>query len=67
MLYLHGIGTFYPENIISNDFLEKLDIGGNSKWIKKRVGIDNTDFDFPSLSKSAKTKTKDFIIRIGYK
>ncbi len=41
MLYLHGIGHFYPENIISNDFLEKLDIGSNSEWIRERVGIKN--------------------------
>src|SRR5574340_726248 len=39
MLYLHGIGHFYPENIISNRFLEDLDIGTNEQWILERVGI----------------------------
>ena len=39
MLYLHGIGHFYPENVISNRFLEDLDIGTNEEWISERVGI----------------------------
>lgn len=39
MLYLHGIGHFYPENVISNEFLEDLDIGTNEEWILERVGI----------------------------
>ena len=39
MLYLHGIGHFYPENVISNRFLEELDIGTTEDWILERVGI----------------------------
>lgn len=39
MVYLHGIGHFYPENVISNQFLEELDIGTNEEWILERVGI----------------------------
>ncbi len=39
MLYLHGLGHFYPENIITNQFLEDLDIGTNEQWILERVGI----------------------------
>lgn len=39
MLYLHGIGHFYPENVISNEFLEDMDIGTNEEWILERVGI----------------------------
>src|SRR3990172_2584766 len=39
MLYLHGIGHFYPENVITNRFLEELDIGTNEDWILERVGI----------------------------
>ncbi len=39
MLYLHGMGHFYPENIISNEFLEGLGIGSSSEWILERVGI----------------------------
>ena len=41
MLYLHSMGHFHPENIISNKLLEDLDIGTNSEWIMERVGIQN--------------------------
>jgi 3-oxoacyl-[acyl-carrier-protein] synthase-3 len=41
MLYLHSMGHFHPENIISNKFLEDLDIGTNNEWIMERVGIQN--------------------------
>jgi 3-oxoacyl-[acyl-carrier-protein] synthase-3 len=39
MLYLHGLGHFYPDNIITNPFLEELDIGTSEEWILERVGI----------------------------
>lgn len=39
MLYLHGLGHFYPENVITNAFLEELDIGTSDEWIMERVGI----------------------------
>ncbi len=39
MLYLHGLGHFHPENVISNRFLEELDIGTSNDWILERVGI----------------------------
>jgi len=39
MLYLHGMGHFYPDNIITNKFLEDLDIGTSEEWILERVGI----------------------------
>ena len=38
-LYLHGIGHFHPENEITNQFLESLDIGTSDDWIMERVGI----------------------------
>lgn len=41
MLYLHSIGHFHPENIISNQFLAELDIGTSQEWIMERVGIEN--------------------------
>ena len=41
MLYLHGIGHFNPENMITNPFLEELDIGTTNEWILERVGIQN--------------------------
>jgi len=39
MLYLHGIGHFHPENVITNRFLEELEIGTDEAWIIERVGI----------------------------
>jgi 3-oxoacyl-[acyl-carrier-protein] synthase-3 len=39
MLYLHGLGHFHPENVITNRFLSELDIGSDEEWIMERVGI----------------------------
>ena len=38
-LFLHGLGHFHPENVITNRFLEDLDIGTDEQWILDRVGI----------------------------
>ena len=40
MIYLHGVGHFHPENVISNKFLEELNIGTTVEWIMERVGIE---------------------------
>ncbi len=58
MLYLHGIGHFFPDNIISNDFLNCLDIGVDVKWIKERVGIEERRTVLP-LDYIRSTKNKD--------
>lgn len=39
MLYLHGMGHFHPENVITNRFLQDLEIGTDEAWIMERVGI----------------------------
>lgn len=39
MLYLHGMGHFHPENVITNRFLAELGIGTDEAWIMERVGI----------------------------
>ncbi|MDD5169049.1 MAG: ketoacyl-ACP synthase III [Syntrophales bacterium] len=39
MIYLHGLGHFHPENVITNKFLEDLDIGTTEDWIVERVGV----------------------------
>jgi 3-oxoacyl-[acyl-carrier-protein] synthase-3 len=39
MLYLHSVGHFHPEAVITNAFLESLDIGTDERWILERVGI----------------------------
>lgn len=41
MLYLHAMGHFHPENVLSNKLLEELDIGTTDQWIMERVGIQN--------------------------
>lgn len=39
LLWIHGMGHFHPENVITNRFLEDLDIGTSEQWILERVGI----------------------------
>lgn len=38
-LFVHGIGHYHPDNEITNQFLEDLDIGTSDDWIMERVGI----------------------------
>jgi len=38
-IYLHGMGHFHPDNVITNRFLEEMDIGTTDAWILERVGI----------------------------
>ncbi|MEE2677334.1 MAG: ketoacyl-ACP synthase III [Myxococcota bacterium] len=38
-LWLHSLGHFHPENEITNQFLEELDIGTDDAWVLERVGI----------------------------
>ena len=40
MIYLHGLGHFHPENVITNQFLEEMNIGTSVDWIMDRVGIE---------------------------
>ncbi len=63
MLYLHGIGHFHPENVITNRFLEELDIGTNNEWIMERVGIESRRTLLP-LDYIKSTKNRD--LRVAY-
>ena len=58
MLYLHGIGHFHPENVITNQFLEDLEIGTDERWIIERVGIRERRTVLP-LDYIRDTKNKD--------
>ncbi|MDA8126513.1 MAG: ketoacyl-ACP synthase III [Deltaproteobacteria bacterium] len=58
MLYLHGIGHFHPENVITNRFLEELEIGTDEAWIMERVGIRERRTCLP-LDYLRETKNKD--------
>lgn len=58
MLYLHGLGHFYPENVLDNRFFEDLDIGTNNQWILERVGI-NTRRTVLPLDYIRRTRNED--------
>lgn len=58
MLYLHGIGHFHPENVITNRFLAELDIGTDEGWIMERVGIRERRTVLP-LDYIRETKNRD--------
>jgi len=58
MLYLHGLGHFHPETVISNRFLSELDIGSDEAWIMERVGIEARRTSL-SLDYIKTTKNKD--------
>ena len=57
-LYLHGIGHFHPENEITNEFLESLDIGTTDDWIMDRVGIRSRRTSLP-LDYIRETRNRD--------
>lgn len=58
MIYLHGMGHFHPDNIISNPFISELDIGSDDEWIMDRVGI-SSRFTSLSLDYIRETRNKD--------
>jgi 3-oxoacyl-[acyl-carrier-protein] synthase-3 len=58
VLYLHGLGHYYPNNIITNRFLEDLDIGTTEDWILERVGIRTRRTSLP-LDYIRQTKNSD--------
>jgi 3-oxoacyl-[acyl-carrier-protein] synthase III len=57
-LFLHGLGHFHPENVITNRFLEELDIGTTDAWILERVGIHERRTLLP-LDYIRETKNRD--------
>ncbi len=38
-IVLTGIGHWFPENVLDNQFFDSLDIGSSAQWIDERVGI----------------------------
>ena len=58
MIYLHGLGHFYPENVVTNRFLSDLDIGSSVEWIEERVGIRERHTVLP-LEYIRETKNRD--------
>jgi len=39
MLHILGMGTCHADTVITNKFLEELDIGTNAQWIEEKIGI----------------------------
>lgn len=58
-LNLLGLGHFHPENEITNQFLEDLDIGTNDEWIMERTGIRSRRTALP-LEYIRTTRNTDF-------
>lgn len=56
-LHILGMGHFHPPGLISNSFLESLDIETNNEWILERTGIRERrtvlDLDYIRTSKNA--------------
>ena len=57
-VFLHGLGHFHPDNEITNQFLEDLDIGTDDQWIMERVGIRSRRTAL-SLDYIAETRNRD--------
>jgi 3-oxoacyl-[acyl-carrier-protein] synthase-3 len=38
-LNILGMGTCHPTTVLSNKFLEELDVGTNAQWIEEKIGI----------------------------
>jgi 3-oxoacyl-[acyl-carrier-protein] synthase-3 len=63
MLYIHGVGHFHPENEITNQFLDELDIGTSDEWIMERTGIRSRrtvlDLDYIRKTKNQDVRAAD--------
>jgi len=68
-LFLHGLGHFFPENQITNKFLEELDIGTDDQWIMERVGIRSRrtvlSLDYIRTTKNKDTRAGMDAVEIG--
>ncbi len=38
-MYLHALGHFHPETLLTNDFLQDIGLETDDAWITERVGI----------------------------
>jgi 3-oxoacyl-[acyl-carrier-protein] synthase-3 len=57
-MHLHAVGHFYPENLITNPFLQELGLETNDEWIVDRVGIRSRHTVLP-LDYIRETKNRD--------
>src|SRR5260221_1007669 len=57
-MFLHAIGHFHPENLITNAFLQELGLETDETWILDRVGIRTRHTVLP-LDYIRQTKNRD--------
>ena len=57
-MYLHSVGHFHPENLITNAFLRELGLETDDAWIVERVGIHSRHTVLP-LEYIRETKNRD--------
>jgi len=56
-LVITGMGHFFPENVLDNEFFDSLNIGSSAEWIDERVGI----------QERRSVMTRDDIVRLRHK
>jgi 3-oxoacyl-[acyl-carrier-protein] synthase-3 len=58
MLSILGMGASHPEEVVSNAFIEDLDIGTNEQWIVEKIGIETRVSSLP-IDYIEKTRNSD--------
>ena len=57
-LHILGMGCFHPSTVITNQFIEDLNIGTNSQWILEKIGVIERVSTLP-LDYIRETKNRD--------
>jgi 3-oxoacyl-[acyl-carrier-protein] synthase-3 len=62
-LSILGMGYAHPTGVITNDFLEKLEVGTTAQWITEKIGIQNrrTSLPLDYISKTRNQRPHDAI------
>jgi len=58
MLHILGMGAYHPSIVITNKFIEDLDVGTNAQWIIEKIGIESRVTTLP-LDYIKATKNQD--------
>lgn len=58
MLNILGMGSAHPSTVITNQFLEDLDVGTNAQWIMEKIGVSERVSSLP-LEYILKTRNQD--------
>lgn len=57
-MFLHSVGHFHPENVITNGFLQELGLETTDTWIRERVGVQTRHTVLP-LDYIRETRNRD--------